>query len=123
MNKVIDIHEARRHLSRILKDVAEGAEVVIAKAGMPVARLVPIGTRPRAKQLGLLEGRIEVTDDFDAPLAPQVLADFEGQSSPWPPAEPVRMLTGDVAFSPVIPARDMHRRKRSAYEAKAWEGP
>jgi len=82
MNKVIDIHEARRHLSRILKDVAEGAEVVIARAGIPVARLVPIGTRPRPKQLGLLEGRIEVPDDFDAPLAPQVLADFEGRSSP-----------------------------------------
>jgi prevent-host-death family protein len=81
-NKVIDVHEARRHLSRILKDVAEGAEVVIAMAGIPVARLVPVGTRPRPKQLGLLEGRIEVPDDFDAPLAPQVLADFEGRSSP-----------------------------------------
>ena len=82
MNKVIDIHEARRRLSRILTDVAEGAEVVISRAGMPVARLVPIGTRPRPKQLGLLEGRIELPDDFDAPLAPQVLADFEGRSSP-----------------------------------------
>lgn len=82
MNKVIDIHEVRRHLSRIFQDVAAGAEVVIAKAGKPVARLVPSRTLPRTKQFGLLAGRIEVPDDFDAPLAPQVLADFEGRS--WP---------------------------------------
>lgn len=82
MNKVIDIHEVRRQLARILQDIAEGAEVVIATAGKPVARLVPIRARPRLKRLGLLAGRIEVPDDFDAPLAPHVLAEFEGRSSP-----------------------------------------
>ena len=51
----------------------------IAKAGKPVARLVPIGPVPRPKTLGLLRGRIKVPDDFDAPLPPEVLADFEGR--------------------------------------------
>jgi len=51
MSKVINIREATRHFSRILEQVAAGAEVVIARAGKPVARLVPIGVRPRPKRL------------------------------------------------------------------------
>jgi prevent-host-death family protein len=78
MNPVINVHEAKTHLSRILEEVAAGAEVTIAKAGKPVARLVPIGPVTRPKTLGLLRGRITVPDDFDAPLPPEVLADFEG---------------------------------------------
>jgi prevent-host-death family protein len=81
MSRVIDILEARRHLSRILDDVAVGAVVVIARAGKPVARLVPIRARPKPKRLGLLRGRIEVPDDLNAPLPPQMLVDPEGRSS------------------------------------------
>ena len=81
MNKIIDILEARRHLLRILEDVAAGAEIVIARAWKPVARLVPTRARPRPKQLGLLRGRIEVPEDFNAPLPPQMLVDSEGRSS------------------------------------------
>jgi prevent-host-death family protein len=79
MNTVVNVHEAKTHLSRILEEVAAGAEVVIAKAGKPVARLVPIEPVTRPKSLGLLRGRISVPDDFDAPLPPEVLAEFEGR--------------------------------------------
>ena len=79
MNTVVNVHEAKTHLSRILEEVAAGAEVVIAKAGKPVARLVPIEPVVRPKSLGLLRGRITVPDDFDAPLPPEVLAEFEGR--------------------------------------------
>jgi prevent-host-death family protein len=78
MSTIINIHDAKTHLSRIVDDVAAGAEVIIAKAGKPMARLVPLEPKVRAKKLGLLKGRIEVPDDFNAPLPPEVLADFEG---------------------------------------------
>ena len=79
MNTVVNVHEAKTHLSRLLEEVAAGAEVVIAKAGKPVARLVPIVPVTRPKSLGLLRGRIAVPDDFDAPLSPDVLAEFDGR--------------------------------------------
>jgi prevent-host-death family protein len=78
MSTIINIHDAKTHLSRIVDDVAAGAEVIIAKAGKPMARLVPLEPKVRAKKLGLLKGRIEVPDDFNAPLPREVLADFEG---------------------------------------------
>jgi prevent-host-death family protein len=79
MSTIVNIHEAKTHLSRLLEDVAAGAEVVIAKAGKPVARLVPVDTVPRPKRLGLLRGRIKVPADFNAPLSPDELAEFEGR--------------------------------------------
>ncbi|MCK6371413.1 MAG: type II toxin-antitoxin system prevent-host-death family antitoxin [Gammaproteobacteria bacterium] len=74
---VINIHEAKTHLSRIVEEVAAGSEVVIAKAGRPVARLVPLAAPAQAKKLGLLKGRIRVPDDFNRPLPPAVLGQFE----------------------------------------------
>ena len=71
----VNIHEAKTHLSRLLERVAGGEEVTIAKAGKPVARLVPI-ERP-ARALGLDAGRVIVPDDFDAPLPDEVLSSFE----------------------------------------------
>ena len=79
MNSVINIHQAKTHLSKIVDEVAAGAEVIIAKAGKPMARLSPISTPPRPKKLGLLEGKIKVPDDFNAPLDDEVIADFEGR--------------------------------------------
>lgn len=75
----VNIHDAKTHLSRLLEEVAAGAEVVIARAGKPIARLVPFEAEPRPKLLGLLAGQIEVPEDFDAPLPPDVIADFEGR--------------------------------------------
>lgn len=79
MSTIVNVHEAKTHLSRLLEDVAAGEEVVIARAGKPVARLVPVDAIPRPKRLGLLRGRIKVPTDFNAPLSPEELADFEGR--------------------------------------------
>jgi prevent-host-death family protein len=72
----VNVHEAKTHLSRLLQRVAGGEEIVIAKAGKPVARLVPIDTKPQ-RIIGQDDGLFEVPDDFDAPLPPQVLALFQ----------------------------------------------
>lgn len=74
----VNIHQAKTHLSRLLARVASGEEVVIAKAGRPIARLVPVERRRQHRVLGQDEGLFEVPDDFDAPLPDDVLADFEG---------------------------------------------
>jgi prevent-host-death family protein len=79
MTTIVNVHQAKTHLSRLLDDVAAGAEVIIAKAGKPVARLVPLEPVVRKKKLGLLQGRISVPDDFDAPLPQEILEDFEGR--------------------------------------------
>ena len=79
MPKVLNIHEAKTHLSRIVDEVAAGKEVIIAKAGKPMARLSPITVSVKKKKLGLLKGRIKVAPDFNAPLPDEVLAGFEGR--------------------------------------------
>ncbi len=72
----VNIHQAKTNLSRLVEDVLKGEEVIIARAGHPVARLVPL-QRPR--KLGLLSGRLSVPDDFDEPLPEELLAAFEGR--------------------------------------------
>ena len=79
MSTIINIHEAKTRLSRIVDDVAAGTEVIIAKAGKPMARLVPIARTSRPKKLGLLKHRLKVPDDFNAPLPPEILDAFEGR--------------------------------------------
>ena len=79
MSNIINIHEAKTHLSRIVDEVAAGAEVIIAKAGKLMARLTPIAGVRRPKKLGLLKGKIKVPDDFNAPLPEDVIASFEGR--------------------------------------------
>ena len=76
--KTVNIHAAKTHFSRLVEDAERGEEVVIARAGKPVARLVPLRARPRERRLGLLEGRIRIAEDFDAPLPEEVLKIFEG---------------------------------------------
>jgi len=63
----INIHAAKTHLSRLLEKAAQGEDIVIAKAGKPLARLVPVESRPRRK-LGLLAGSVHLPKDFGAPL-------------------------------------------------------
>lgn len=79
MPKVLNIHEAKTHLSRIVEEVAAGKEVIIAKAGKPMARLSPITASVKKKNLGLLKGRIKIVGDFNAPLPDEVLETFEGR--------------------------------------------
>ncbi len=75
----INIHEAKTHLSRLVDEVSAGEEIVIAKAGKPLARLIPFQQRSSRRKLGALSGRFSVPDDFDAPLLPDVLDEFEGR--------------------------------------------
>jgi prevent-host-death family protein len=74
---VVNIHEAKTHLSRLLERVAAGEEIVIAKAGKPIARLSPVTTSGK-RVLGLDKGRVFIADDFDAPLPEEILREFEG---------------------------------------------
>jgi len=72
----VNIHEAKTHLSRLLRRVAAGEEVIISRAGKPIARLAAIEGTPQ-RRLGQDEGLFEVPDDFDTPLPPEILASFE----------------------------------------------
>jgi prevent-host-death family protein len=74
----VNIHKAKTHLSQLVEDVAAGAEIVIAKNGVPRAKLVPLGSARRIK-FGVLKGKIRYPRDFDAPLPGEVLALFEGR--------------------------------------------
>jgi prevent-host-death family protein len=74
----INIHEAKTHLSRLVDEVADGEEIVIAKAGKPMARLVALEPARQTRRLGLLKDKIWIADDFDAPLPEEILALFEG---------------------------------------------
>lgn len=75
----VNIHEAKTNLSRLLEKVAAGEEIVIAKAGKPIARLVPLAGKPKHRKLGVFKGQLNVPEDFDAPLPDNVLALFEGR--------------------------------------------
>ena len=73
----VNIRQAKAHRSRLLGEVARGEEVIISRAGTPIARLTPYTTfRPRP-WLGRDQGLFEVPDDFDAPLPEHVIESFE----------------------------------------------
>ena len=72
----VGVHEAKTHLSRLLRRVAAGEEIVIARSGKPLARLVPV-EKQGGRVLGRDRGLFEVPEDFDAPLPPEVLEAFE----------------------------------------------
>lgn len=76
--QTVNIHEAKTHLSRLVDEVVAGKEVVIAKAGKPMARLIPF-IPAKKRKLGLLAGKLSVPADFDAPLPDEVLVSFEGR--------------------------------------------
>ena len=75
----VNIHDAKTNLSRLVDKVANGTEIVIAKAGKPMAKLVPIRPALPLRKPGFLKGKIRIADDFDAPLPPPVLDAFEGR--------------------------------------------
>ena len=75
--KIVNIHEAKTHLSRLVEAAAGGQEIVIARNGKPIARLVALNATPHPRRPGALKGKIRIGDDFDAPL-PRELADALG---------------------------------------------
>jgi prevent-host-death family protein len=79
----VNIHQAKTHLSRLLQRVAAGEEVTIARAGVPIARLVAVVPKPKKiRPLGMDRGRIRIADDFDAPLPDDLLKEFYGGELP-----------------------------------------
>jgi prevent-host-death family protein len=77
----VNVHEAKTHFSKLLQRVQAGEEVIIAKSGKPVARLVAIKPKRAPRPLGTGKGDFVVPDDFDAPL-PDFEAEFYGEASP-----------------------------------------
>jgi prevent-host-death family protein len=73
---MINIQEAKKHLSRIVEEVAAGKEVIIAKAGVPMVKMIPLAAKRPALKYGTLKGRITIANDFDAPLPNDILRDF-----------------------------------------------
>jgi prevent-host-death family protein len=80
--RMVNIHQAKTHLSRLVEEASKGEEVIIAKAGKPIARLLPAQAVTTRRTLGVLAGRFLVPPDFDAPLPTQVLEEFEGDHAP-----------------------------------------
>ena len=72
----VNVHEAKTHLSKLLKRVAAGEEIIISRAGKPVAKLTPLHS-PLQRRFGIDEGVFEIPDDFDASLPDEVLRAFE----------------------------------------------
>lgn len=80
----VNVHEAKTHLSRLLKRVAEGEEITIARAGTPVAKLIAAGPAGGARPMGMDRGKIWIADDFDAP-DPELEALFHAPINLGPP--------------------------------------
>jgi prevent-host-death family protein len=74
----LNLYEAKTRLSALVDEAAAGAEIIIAKAGKPMARLVAV--RPKVRQPGSGKGKIWMSADFDAPLPPEILAAFNGDA-------------------------------------------
>jgi prevent-host-death family protein len=83
----VNIHQAKTQLSHLLQRVAAGEEITIANRGVPVARLVPLEHARTRRQLGIERERVRISDKFDDPLPPKLLAGFL-------PAEKGRRIRG-----------------------------
>jgi prevent-host-death family protein len=73
----VNIHQAKTHFSKLIERVLAGEQVTIAKAGRPVARLVPLPPTAARRSPGSARGLIEIADDFEAPLPDDVRRAFE----------------------------------------------
>ena len=74
----VNIHEAKTHFSRLIERARAGEDIVIAKAGKPVARLVRYVQGGTPRRLGLMAGQFSLPDDFDSMGADEIAAQFEG---------------------------------------------
>jgi prevent-host-death family protein len=74
--ETVNIHQAKTHLSRLVERAERGEEIIIARSGRPVARLVPLAQAAERRVFGQMRGQITVSDDFDDPLPDDLLAAF-----------------------------------------------
>jgi prevent-host-death family protein len=79
--KTVNIHDAKTHLSRLVNEAAQGNVFIIAKAGKPMVKVMPISSKEmeEGKRLGFMEGEIAVPDDFDSMGAGELMGLFEGE--------------------------------------------
>ena len=77
--ETVNIHDAKTQFSRLVDAAANGQEIIIAKAGKPTARLVPMERGKTKRRFGALKGKIRIASDFDAPLPDDLSAAFEGR--------------------------------------------
>ena len=80
VREAVSLYEAKTHLSELVEQAAQGREIVIAKSGKPKARLVPFAAKPSLRGYGAGKGRVWIAPDFDAPLPPEILRLFSGES-------------------------------------------
>ena len=73
----VNIYEAKTRLSQLVEAAAAGNDVIIAKAGRPIARLTRLERKPSRRRLGLLDGRFKIPEDFNRPLPEDVLRAFD----------------------------------------------
>jgi prevent-host-death family protein len=78
--ETFNVHEAKTQLSKLIERVRTGEEIVIAKAGEPVARLVPYTPLRAPRKPGLLKGKIRIGKNFDDPLPDDLLAAFGAET-------------------------------------------
>lgn len=76
--QTVNIHEAKTNFSKLVDAAANGEEIIIAKAGTPTARLVPIQVQKPVRMPGSMKGKIKIASDFDAPLPDAIQSAFEG---------------------------------------------
>ena len=77
--RTVNIHEAKTHLSRLVDEAAKGEPFVIAKAGKPLVKVVPIDAPTTPQRFGFLKGQFSVPDDFDRMCEDEIIALFEGE--------------------------------------------
>jgi prevent-host-death family protein len=73
------MHQAKTDLSKLVERAEAGEEIVIARAGKPAAKLIPLTKTRNRRRLGLLDGKFKIPDDFNAPLPESVIQAFEGR--------------------------------------------
>lgn len=88
MSETFNLYQAKTHLSELVDRAEKGEEIVIAKAGRPVARLVPLAGTRQGRVPGGAEGAVWIAEDFDAPLPAEVLAVFTEDAPPERGPEP-----------------------------------
>jgi len=76
-SSTMNIHEAKTHLSKLIDEVSKGKEIILAKAGKPLVKLVPLEQSKPKRIPGFLKGKIKFSADFDAPLPQEWVDEFE----------------------------------------------
>ena len=78
---LVNIHEAKTHFSKFIHQVLKGEEIIIAKGGKPLVRLVPYTEESEIRHGGQFKGIIKISEDFDAPLPEEILRAFNGDET------------------------------------------